>query len=56
MPSKRGGKRDGAGRPPLGQPEQRPRAVRMTDDQWERFQQRGGAAWLRGVLDGKATG
>lgn len=48
---KRGGRREGAGRPALYGEKMTPRRVCLTDAQWVEFQRRGGAPWLRALLD-----
>ncbi len=42
-----GGKRAGAGRKRLGDEPMRPRAIRMTDAEWEKLLRLGGSEWIR---------
>jgi hypothetical protein len=51
-PSKRrGGKRPGAGAPPSERPLADPKPIRVYDDQSERVRAKGGASYLRRLID-----
>jgi hypothetical protein len=47
----KGGKREGAGRP-LGstKPEAKPRAIRLTDAEYVKYVELGGARWVKRLL------
>jgi hypothetical protein len=49
MESKRGGKRPNAGAPKKDNPA-KTRAIRLTDDQWNKLKELGGVEWLRHYL------
>ncbi len=46
----RGGKRNGAGRRALSLTVSKNRSIRLTDDEYEKFQAQGGTKWLREKL------
>lgn len=46
----RGGKRAGSGRKALSITASKNRSIRLTDDEYQKFQEQGGAKWLREKL------
>ena len=48
--ARKGGAREGAGRPPLEEPK-KTRSIRATDEQWATFQEQGGNAWFCALMD-----
>lgn len=47
---KKGGAREGAGRPPINEPK-KSHTIRATDAQWKTFKNQGGNGWLSALLD-----
>jgi hypothetical protein len=46
-----GGKREGAGRPPSDNPARHTVKVRLTDEQYVRWQELGGSKWVKRQID-----
>ena len=49
----KGGKREGSGRKPISPTGEamKARQVRMTDEEWQKVKDMGGASWLRQVIN-----
>lgn len=51
----KGGKREGAGRPPTANPARHTVKTRLTDEQYIKWQELGGSKWIKRQIDEKTT-